>query len=341
MVEWMAIALAWRAAILLAPVAEPFLIRSIQYLQGPVYPARLRLTEEIKRRLADPKEKDEALSQELSRINGYPVTVATYTGPFETRRVQLEWSLSGPNVLNEDVRVCTFHLVKLVGGLPSPDWQAADFGAIEVAFTTWWNSLKVWYSSGLSWSNISFYKEGPDLVPPQPPVYANPQSIPGTAIQSLPPQVALSVTEIAGQKKNWGRFYLPAPATAGAGASGPTMTDAGRPTTALLTAVADATDTLYETCANGGRPFVIYRAKLAADRPHSGSTPLPERPANAQTVESLQVDDVWDVIRSRRYETPMLRVQRAIGAASFAQEDVPQTQPAQPEPEQDQPLSDL
>lgn len=338
----MAVALLWRAAVLLAPIAEPYLIRNIQYLQGPAYPAKLRLTEAIKRRLADPEEDDEALSAEVSRMNGYPVTVATYTGPFETRRVQLEWTLSGPNVLDEDVRVCTFHLVKLAGGLPSPDWVLQDFGNAEVAFTAWWNALKPYYNSGISWTGFSLYKEGPDIVPPQPPVYSNPQTIPGAgAGASLPPQVALSVTEKAGAKKNWGRFYLPAPAVSSTGGAFLTLTNAGRPDTTFLTAVADATDTLYQSLMSAGLPVVIYRQKLEAGRPHSGASPLPERPANAQTVEELQIDDVWDIIRSRRYETPMLRVQRAITGTQAQTQQPEQPQVEEAERPQDQPLSDL
>ena len=337
----MASVLVWNAALRLFPIVGPVLYRNIHYLQGPTYPGKLRLTEELKRRLADPQEDDETLSRELSRVNGYPVTVATYTGPFETRRVQLEWSLSGPNVLNEDVRVCTFHFVKLAGGLPSPDWVVQDFADVEVAFTAWWTALRPYYNTGLSWSNIAFYKEGPDLIPPQPPVYQNAQTLAGSsAVASLPPQIALSVTEMAGSKKNWGRFYLPAPCVTDQAAV-PTVTNAGRPSTPFITAVADATRTLYNTCMQKSKPVVVYRAKLEAGRPHSGASPLPERPANAQTVDQIQIDDVWDVIRSRRYETPMLRVQRAITGTTFAEEELPQTEPTYPEPENDQPLSDL
>lgn len=329
----MAVPLAWRVAIALAPVGAKVAHRIVKIASGPEVDKYLRVPEYYKRYLADPSVPDEQLSRELSAMNGYPVDVATYSGDFETRRVQLEWSLTGPNVLDEDVRVCTFHFVKLVGGLPSPDWLVQDFADIEVAFTAWWNSLKNFYNSGVVWSNIAFYKEGPNIVPPQPPVYANAQNLPGgSTARELPPQLALSVTEKAGAKKNWGRFYLPAPAmTSGSGGTTWSVTNAGRPDTAFMTVVADATDTLYQATAATSKPCVIYRSKLEAGRPHSGDTPLPERPANAQTVDEIQIDDVWDVVRSRRYETAMLRIQRAIGTGAAAQESAesPTVEPAE------------
>jgi hypothetical protein len=39
---------------------------------------------------------------------------------------------------------------------------------------------------------------------------------------------------------------------------------------------------------------------------------LPARSATAWTVEKVQVDDVYDVVRRRRFKYPTLRVQRDI-----------------------------
>jgi len=98
-----------------------------------------------------------------------------------------------------------------------------------------------------------------------------------------------------------------------------------------MTAVADATDTLYEGCRGVSLPIVVYRKHLEAGREHSGATELPDRPANAQTVDQIQVDDVFDVIRSRRWENPTLRIQRTVGIAGAAAESgegQPEDEPA-------------
>jgi hypothetical protein len=243
--------------------------------------------------------------------------MATYTGNFEVQRFQLEWEPVGGTLVDEDVRVCTFHSIKLVGGAPSASWDPADFISLDNAFTTWWTAMKVWCPPSIKWSAIKAYRAGPNVLPPQIPTYESTKSVPGTSasVTSMPPQVALSVTEKAGGKKNWGRFYFPALSTGGAG--GGVSTVDGRPATVVTTALADATDALYEAARIALVPFVIYHKKLEANRP-TGSPPapssLPERPAEAVTVESIQVDDVFDIIRRRRWESVTLRTQRTISA---------------------------
>jgi hypothetical protein len=333
----MAVNLAFRLAVVLALKGEPaaqFVLRYVQ-THDPTKP--FQLSEKTKRRLSDPEETDEALTQAVQAELGYGATVATFTGDFETRRVQLEFTVTGPAVVDEDVRVVTFHHVKLTGGVPSSDWLAADFNALVTAYQDWWQLLKVWYSSGLIYDAIKIYKAGPNIVPPQPPVFSyDTVALPGTGgPNSHPPQVALSVTERAGQKKNWGRFYLPSPATASS-TSISSSTAAGRPSTQFMTLVADATDALYETCLGVNLPHVVYRPLLEEGRPHEGNTVLPERPANAQTVDTLQVDDVYDVMRSRRWENPTLRLQRGIGAGQASTKPATPAEASAQSPEADQ-----
>lgn len=241
--------------------------------------------------------------------------MAVYTGSFEVQRFQLEWSPIGTSLANEDVRVCTFHAIKLVGGSPTPSWDPADFVAMDNAFTSWWTAIHGYCVGTISWTGIKAYRAGPNVLPPQVPTYEATKSVPGSStFGALPPQVALSVTEKAGAKKNWGRFYIPGLALEGTG--GPTSTADGRPSTPLLTAMINATDTLYEAARIALVPFVIYHPKLDANRP-TGNPPqpsnLPERPAEAVTVDQLQIDDVFDIIRRRRWETVTLREQRAVG----------------------------
>lgn len=257
-------------------------------------------------RLTVDEEELAILSEDMAELSGYAWSLATYTEPFELRKVQFISSQQDAAVASDDSRVMTFHLAKISGSAVSDTWVAGDFTALDAAFTAWWESLKPLYSSWIVWDRIKVYKAGPAIVPPQPPVYDADKSVAGTnstGIQ-LPPQVAISVTEIAGSKRFWGRFFLPAPAHTA-------MSGYGRVASATQTTIADATDTLYTALRSANLHPVVYRAPLP-DRETRAGAPLAARAASAWTVEKIQVDDVADVIRRRRFKYPTLRVQRDI-----------------------------
>jgi hypothetical protein len=305
----MAVPLAFRLMILLAPST----VRVAKWAEGPGVSTATNLGRSVVERLHDPSESDADLSAALSTATGTVSEVATFTGTFELRRAQLSWSLLSAAGLEEDVRVCTFHHIKLSGGTPVDTWAAGDFTTLSNAYAAFWNAIKPWFPDDLVWETLKFYKDGPDIEPPQVPVYEEAVGLAGTsAASAMPPQVALSVTEKAGSKLYWGRFFLPAPAVAGPASAGST-TVYGRPSTALLTAVADAGDTLYEAARVANLPFVVYRRTLPERLKRSGAT-LAARAASAWEISELQIDDVFDVIRSRRFDGPTLRVQRGIGA---------------------------
>jgi hypothetical protein len=248
---------------------------------------------------------DEELAVLLGEHAGRLVEVATYNEPFELRKVQMIFSQADALVAADDSRVMTFHLAKISGGSVSDAWVAGDFTALDAAFTAWWTAIKVGWSDTTAWDRIKVYKAGPAIVPPQPPVYdADKNVVGGSAGAPMPPQVAISVTEIAGSKRHWGRFYLPAPLAS-------EISPYGRVRSTMQTLVADSTDTLYTDLRTANLHPVVYRMPLPERETKAGST-LPARAASAWSVEKVQVDDVYDVIRRRRYKYPTLRVQRDI-----------------------------
>ena len=85
----------------------------------------------------------------------------------------------------------------------------------------------------------------------------------------------------------------------------------GRILTASAGAWADATDTLYQALKTAGLHPVVYRRELPEREKTNGAT-LPARDATAWDVEKIQIDDIFDVIRSRRFKQPLLRTQREI-----------------------------
>jgi hypothetical protein len=259
-------------------------------------------------RLGNGDESDEDLAAALSAASGTLVSVATYSGDFEVRRLQVNWAVDSGDLAGEDVRVCTFHFLKLANNVPQGTWDAGDFEAVETAFDAFWaTGISGYYRNSTKLAEYRWYREGPNLEPPLPPVRTVTKNVSGISSTNpqLPPQTALTVTERSGTHKNWGRFYLPAPSTLAMG-------NLGRPATSFLNDVASAADTLYEACRTANVPVVIYGRALP-ERPKKPSGMLPPRPARALTVDDLQVDDLWDVQRSRRYSRPLLRVQRQIG----------------------------
>jgi hypothetical protein len=223
------------------------------------------------------------------------------------RKVQLIWSVQDAAVAAEDARVATFHLAKISGGAVVDTWDAADFTALDAAFSTWWTNIKPKYATEISWDRIKVYKDGPAITPPQVPVYDADKNVPGTSPNDvLPPQCAMTVTEMAGTKPHWGRFYLPTP-------NNQACNTYGRIVGAVQTDIADSADIFYTACQTANVPAVVYRAALPEREKKNGTT-LPARAASAWTVETVQVDDVFDVIRSRRWKYPLLRVQRGIGS---------------------------
>lgn len=307
----MAVVVLFRLAIALAPPAGAAATRAVKWAEGPGVAQVDHLPKWLLDRLHDPGEADADLTDAVAAWSGTVSDVATFPEPFELRKWQIEFSRSSGNVLGDDVAVITFHVLKLVAGNPDATWVTADFNAVQNALLSWWAAIKEWFPNETILDRIKVYKAGPEIEKGGAPVWDDTApTVPGTSTaEAMPPQVALSVTERAGEKLHWGRFYLPAPATGGT--QGSSTTGNGRPSTLFLTDVADATDALYEACKAASVPIVVYRAPLPERQKKDGTT-LPARDGSAWTVDTIQIDDVFDVIRSRRWDTPLVRLQRGI-----------------------------
>ncbi len=303
----MAAGLAFRLALKLGPS----LTRYVTSGQPQAGGGGLIVGRYLEERLHDPSEDDEELAAALTAANSYSVEVTTFAEPFELRKFQIQFSRDSGDLRGDDVALFTLHMLKLVAGVPNSNWVAADFDNVRDRFySEWWTAMAPKYPVSVKLDYVKAYKEGPDIEPPQVPVYsAGPMGLPGTSGEaSLPPQCAITVTEKAGSKLHWGRTYLPAPA------KGPnTLSAFGRVEGTFQTLIADAMDGLYEDCRAAGTPIVVYRRPLPA-RTKKNGTELPARAGSAWTVDELVVDNVWDVIRSRRYDGATNRVSRFVEA---------------------------
>jgi hypothetical protein len=237
-------------------------------------------------------------------------SVETVEGTFELRKVQIRWGRNSGAAAGTDDAVTTHHFLRAPSGVPSDAWVTADFTAVETALATFWTSIKNLYTASTVYKQVRWYKAGPAILPPQGPVRVIDPAVPGSFADTndeMPPQVAISVTEKTVDATAWGRFYLPNVAAGVANIS-------GRIATAEQTQLADAADVLYEACVAAACFPVVYSAAKPV-RTTAGGTSLPARTARALPVKQIQIDDVFDVIRSRRWNEPLLRLQRDIAGS--------------------------
>lgn len=267
----------------------------------------MELSDEWADFLANSEDSDEGISFEMSQAFGYAVNVTTWADPFELRRVQIQWSQNDAVVAGDDTRIGTMDFMKLTAGAPDDQWLEADFISLVAHLGQWWTAIDQLYTDQTKLHKYSIYKLGPDVHPPQVPVYEQIVDLPGgSAGPMLPPQVAVTVTEMAGSKPHWGRIYLPSMATSACSVYGRCA--------GIAPTVADAFDNLYQSLkTDQNLHAVVYRRPLP-ERAKKNGVLLPARPGTAWTVDTIQVDDVFDVMRSRRWKYPGLRVQRGIDA---------------------------
>lgn len=236
---------------------------------------------------------------------------AVYTGSFEMRKLFVRWARAVGGGVTEDYAICTFHLLKIVGGSPSSAWVTADYTAAEARFDTFWTSCKPSYGAHVVLSEYRWFKSGPAWEPKDAPNPVNPaerttiRNVPGTSAvgTSLPPQIASTLTERVPIRKRWGRVYLPAPDTANCSSVGRV---GGSGVFALAFAV-----TMYNGWRTDGLKPVVWSRGRGAHTTDAG-TDVPDHDAAAYEIDSLQADNVWDVIRSRRYESPTVRTNTAL-----------------------------
>lgn len=244
--------------------------------------------------------------------------VSTYTGSFELRKLVVEWSRGPSGGTTEDRDMCTFHFLNITDGAPDATWTNTDYTTVETAFDALWTGMKVWHPTWMTLAAYKWFKSGPAWEPegdmPYNPVERTTlRSVAGTsgASSMLPPQCAATVTERTAIQKRWGRFYWPAPMPG----SGVSVIDAnGRIATAGSTFGLDLSTrsvTFYNACRAAELiPVVWSRARSAYTSPAGNS--IPAHAATAYSVDMLQVDNLWDVLRSRRYDGPTVRLQTTL-----------------------------
>ena len=206
--------------------------------------------------------------------------------------MQVKWELEVPAGGTTVEAVTTHDFINITDDQTDNTWTGDDFDAVEDAFSQALADLSTYMHDGCLCVEGRWYKFGPSINPtqqdPQAPVRIHQFNDPGGVTDSgMPHQIAVSVTERTPVRKRWGRFYLP-------GIAKSQVSLAGAIGTAATAAFADAFEDFYGTCYANEHIPVVW-------------SPTVKR---AYAVTMVQVDNVLDVIRSRRMDAPTDRQQR-------------------------------
>jgi hypothetical protein len=207
--------------------------------------------------------------------------------------------------VTEDVAVTT-HDFRVADNDPWPGESGSHYSHIVAAFQSYWNGL---VGDGFMAASVCkpvemrLYREDDDTPPWGSPAYVGvitPTTTPSNP--ALPPQVACSITEFTDvqymegkrQQRHWGRYYLP-------GLSISALASDGSLASGVQDSIANRTQTLYEAW-HAARLQPIVRATNIA----------PNNVPAFLSVKEIRVDNVLDIIRSRRYGSVTRRVTRDV-----------------------------
>lgn len=217
------------------------------------------------------------------------------------RRLQVKFSRTAPTGLTEDAGINTYDIVNMSDGNLDTSWTDADFVTCETHFDRFHVDLAAAMTNTHTVDQYRWYKMqfnpltlSEPFVPSGAPVRVIEKNMVGSSPSfPLPFQVAMSVTEKTPLRKHWGRVYLP-------GMSGAQLASAhGRWDSAKLATMANSVQNLHEDLNDD--QFI----------PHVPVTQFNGQPVRSlYGIDKIQIDDIPDVIRSRRARSVNLRVIR-------------------------------
>lgn len=195
------------------------------------------------------------------------------------RRAQLRFSRTPPSTFDDDVAEMHFDFMNITGGTPDDTWTDTDFTDLEGYLSTWFGAVAGRMHTSHHLEEVRWYRIGTGVTPPNPAERITAFGAGGTSSSPmLPPQMAASITIKTGTRKQWGRTYFP-------GLTDNSHTSSGQLGTGTVDDLCNATDAL----AVSAKTKEFYLGVLSGV---AGSF---------FTAEQIQVDDVADVIRSRRW----------------------------------------
>ena len=212
---------------------------------------------------------------------------------FIGRKVVMVFDRPAENFLStRDTMEASFALFKIDAGDPTPSWDSSDYSNAETIIEAWWAAVKSYFPTTVKFEEIRWYQEGPSIVPPNPVVRTTSVAVTGSSSNAgLPPQVSSTVTLQTPLRKYWGRFYVPNVAEDVLTGSG---NSTGRFNSTFVDLLSDSSHDMFDDLGGIGLiPAVYSRAGQSF-----------------MAVTGVEVDDVPDVQRRRRFATTGYRAQQ-------------------------------
>lgn len=221
--------------------------------------------------------------------------------PHSWRRCTLKWHLpSNPDPA--DVVVTTIDIVNITGGTIDSTWTAADYTTVDAHMANIagaWTSYMwaPWTHFERTYHRMQFNPIGnaKPFAPTGAPEYRKTTSVAGVDTTKQATQVAVTSTDITPYRRHWGRSYWPCPAGRFVQADGhidPALVDAF----------------------SSGLANEFAALQTAEFFPVVVVTQVNKSPVRGLlTIEDVQLDNVFDVIRRRRTHTTTHRA-RAVAS---------------------------
>lgn len=177
-----------------------------------------------------------------------------------------------------------FDFLNTTSGSPDDTWTSTDFSTLEGYLNTFWGSVVNRVPPGQKLREIRWHRVGTGVGHPNPAerILVESSPVTGTATGAAAPQNACSITFRTGVRRSWGRTYLPV---------GDIYLSTGRFSTTVVDAVATAAHTLVTSAAGSDFLLVVVSGPLSS----------------SLVVESIEVDNVGDIIRRRRWKKQTYR----------------------------------
>lgn len=212
-------------------------------------------------------------------------SAAAGTGNIGVRRASLIFDRASYSPTDDDMTM-HFDFLNMTGGDPDDTWITSDYSTLEALLETFWGSTKLYSDPKTGLREIRWHRVGVGIPKPNPATrtYILAAPVYGTGTAGLhPPQVACSITFRTAVRKSWGRTYLPF--------NGGSLSTQGRLTSTATTAIATAASTLVTAAAAADFHLVVTSLRLST----------------ALNVEKVEVDDVTDIVRRRRWKHTLIR----------------------------------
>lgn len=205
-------------------------------------------------------------------------------------RLQIEFKREVATYTEDDA-VITMHFASLADGLLNDTIRQA----VEARFITFWNAVKGAFPTSTKVDAFRWYDQ--QVWPTLSPLLRSSDITDSAGTNSnapLPPQIATSVTLETERRARWGRFYLPS-------TSSDTLNlGTGRLTVSTVDSIAQSATTFIQGARTDG-------AKMYVWSPRGGKGPPAFSAGDGLLVLRVRVDDIFDVVRRRRWQSAPYR----------------------------------